>query len=189
MDSNGRDLERGSEISHRSSKPKARLSCQLCHQRKVKCDKLNPCSNCRRTGVTCVPVDRQRLPRGRNGIHKNTSSESESDLRDRLRRLEQLVESLSPGNDGHSSTARNAVPSTSFQHSPISSADHVLTQPLGSVTDAGFDHDESSSSEEVTTHDQGSTGGYLDSPFWENVVHEVGKPFEDLEDDYANSAF
>ncbi|PYI12667.1 hypothetical protein BO78DRAFT_457084, partial [Aspergillus sclerotiicarbonarius CBS 121057] len=43
-----------------------RLSCEGCTKRKVKCDRLIPCTNCRNTGVLCVPVERRRLPRGRS---------------------------------------------------------------------------------------------------------------------------
>jgi hypothetical protein len=42
------------------------LSCELCRDRKVKCDKLTPCTNCATTGAQCVPVYRQRRARGRH---------------------------------------------------------------------------------------------------------------------------
>ncbi|KAH6981652.1 hypothetical protein BKA56DRAFT_584252 [Ilyonectria sp. MPI-CAGE-AT-0026] len=45
------------------------LSCELCRERKVKCDKLNPCSNCVSSRVACVPIQRLRLPRGRH-VHR-----------------------------------------------------------------------------------------------------------------------
>lgn len=32
------------------------LTCVLCAQRKVKCDKLHPCNNCVKAGVECVPT-------------------------------------------------------------------------------------------------------------------------------------
>lgn len=43
-----------------------RLSCERCVKRKAKCDKLSPCSNCTKAHVACIPVERQRLPRGRH---------------------------------------------------------------------------------------------------------------------------
>ncbi|KAL6234650.1 hypothetical protein BDW75DRAFT_159122 [Aspergillus navahoensis] len=43
----------------------ARLNCKRCTERKKKCDKLVPCTNCRNSGAICVPVERRRLPRGR----------------------------------------------------------------------------------------------------------------------------
>ncbi|KAE8327559.1 hypothetical protein BDV39DRAFT_192745 [Aspergillus sergii] len=44
----------------------ARLSCEGCTKRKVKCDRLIPCTNCRSLGTLCIPVERRRLPRGRS---------------------------------------------------------------------------------------------------------------------------
>lgn len=83
------------------------LSCQLCRDRKVKCDKLDPCSNCASAGVICVPIHRLRLPRGRHapraGKASGPSGNSESrhaiddDLKSRVGRLEVLVEKLSSG--------------------------------------------------------------------------------------------
>jgi hypothetical protein len=170
MDGNESDLENGPSITYSSSKPKARLSCQLCHQRKVKCDKLNPCSNCRRTGATCVPVERQRLPRGRNRIHKNPQPETDRDLRERLGKLEQLVRNLDPGNASLPITKEAPALITSSHHSPINSTE----QAPRSTASTEYEQNQSSASEDNTKHDETSTGGYLDSPFWTNVVHEVG---------------
>jgi hypothetical protein len=47
-------------------RPIPQLSCVLCRDRKLKCDKLEPCSNCTSSGVACVPIYRPRLPRGRH---------------------------------------------------------------------------------------------------------------------------
>ncbi|RAK87880.1 hypothetical protein BO79DRAFT_174869 [Aspergillus costaricaensis CBS 115574] len=54
------------------------LSCVLCRDRKLKCDKLDPCSNCTSSGVACMPIYRPRLPRGRYGrpARSRTSSPS-----------------------------------------------------------------------------------------------------------------
>ncbi|CAD0082443.1 unnamed protein product [Aureobasidium vineae] len=69
------------------------LSCTLCRKRKIKCDKQNPCSNCATSQKECIPVVRARLPRGRNGGRKGINSE----LRNRINRLEGLVQSLNSG--------------------------------------------------------------------------------------------
>lgn len=79
----------------RSSAPRVRLSCETCRQRKIKCDKLSPCTSCERLGALCIPVERARLPRGRTGrpaMHR--APESDSDLRDRVSRIEQLLGDL-----------------------------------------------------------------------------------------------
>lgn len=78
-----------------STAPTAQLSCELCRQRKVKCDKNYPCSTCKKAGAVCVPVTRQRLPRGRVGGRKRADAE----LKARVGRLEKLVRSLDPTGD------------------------------------------------------------------------------------------
>ncbi|EAW20702.1 Zn(II)2Cys6 domain-containing transcription factor nscR [Aspergillus fischeri NRRL 181] len=53
------------EKSNRRKRPSTpHLSCELCRERKIKCDKVDPCTNCVSAGVVCVPVHRPRLPRG-----------------------------------------------------------------------------------------------------------------------------
>ena len=53
-----------------------RLSCEACTKRKVKCDKLIPCTNCQASGVLCVPVERRRRPRGRSRRPENWSTQA-----------------------------------------------------------------------------------------------------------------
>ena len=69
---------------------KSQSSCELCQRRKVRCDKGNPCSTCRRAGVKCEVIARQRLPRGRNGGRRK----GDVDLKARIAKLENLVSSL-----------------------------------------------------------------------------------------------
>ncbi|KAJ8607711.1 hypothetical protein MRB53_040099 [Persea americana] len=73
-----------------STAPKVVLSCELCRQRKVKCDKNIPCATCTRAGVKCIAVYRQRLPRGRNGGRRK----DEAELKARVGRLESLLRGL-----------------------------------------------------------------------------------------------
>ncbi|KAG5936353.1 hypothetical protein E4U53_000248 [Claviceps sorghi] len=54
--------------------PIPQLSCALCRDRKLKCDKLDPCTNCTSSGVTCMPVYRPRLPRGRHARRSRNNS-------------------------------------------------------------------------------------------------------------------
>ncbi|ROW15896.1 hypothetical protein VPNG_02619 [Cytospora leucostoma] len=53
------------------------LNCASCRDRKLKCDKLDPCTNCTSSGLVCMPVYRPRLPRGRHAAacgRRNSSS-------------------------------------------------------------------------------------------------------------------
>ncbi|KAL9094772.1 MAG: hypothetical protein Q9165_003043 [Trypethelium subeluteriae] len=87
------------------------LSCELCRERKVKCDKRLPCTNCVSSGIVCVPIYRPRLPRGRHALRSRRTSTSppaassqlpaltttttvDEDLNERIRRLEALVDSM-----------------------------------------------------------------------------------------------
>lgn len=77
------------------STPKARLTCDACRNRKVKCDKLSPCTNCQRFGIVCVPVERARLPRGRSRrVVTGQPSGSETNLSDRVSNLESVVRDM-----------------------------------------------------------------------------------------------
>ncbi|GLA09612.1 hypothetical protein AnigIFM60653_011943 [Aspergillus niger] len=80
-------------------KPYAQLACETCKRRKVKCDKLRPCSNCRKAGIHCIVVERPRLPRGRSATKKHLQEESSSrfpisNLISRVSMLESLIHSL-----------------------------------------------------------------------------------------------
>lgn len=46
--------------------PPPQLSCKLCREKKLKCDKRAPCGNCESSGAECNTVFRHRLPRGRH---------------------------------------------------------------------------------------------------------------------------
>jgi hypothetical protein len=59
-------------------------SCVLCQQRKVRCDKKKPCSNCVKAGVDCRVVPPQPPRRRKKRI-------PERDLVDRLRKYETLL--------------------------------------------------------------------------------------------------
>ncbi|KAI1473201.1 uncharacterized protein F4812DRAFT_455015 [Daldinia caldariorum] len=83
----------------RSGKPPGesipQLSCELCRKRKVKCDKLNPCSNCVKADVVCVPIHRKRLPRGRHTHPRSFPTCNTGDeLMSRIRNLETLASNI-----------------------------------------------------------------------------------------------
>jgi hypothetical protein len=81
------------------AEPKARdpsdlkpLSCTHCRQRKIKCDKSNPCSACKRSGTDCVFPKRIRVPRGQQGVRHSKFRDNE--LLRRIGKLEALVEKM-----------------------------------------------------------------------------------------------
>ncbi|CAK7210185.1 hypothetical protein SCUCBS95973_000693 [Sporothrix curviconia] len=75
-------------------------SCVTCRRRKVRCDKLMPCTNCRRAMVPCIfpaPERAPRRPRRKDpvALKPHQSSEREIELLKRLHKLEGIVEELS----------------------------------------------------------------------------------------------
>lgn len=76
----------------RSPGPLVRFTCERCYQRKARCDKSNPCTNCLRFGARCVPIERAHLPRGRTrNAAGNQPGNSSSELLKRVDRLEQQL--------------------------------------------------------------------------------------------------
>ena len=71
-----------------SKAPAVQLACLQCQQRKRKCNKTSPCSACQHSGITCTPVARTRLPRGRQVRRLDNSG-----LEERVKRLEKLLSS------------------------------------------------------------------------------------------------
>lgn len=65
-------------------------SCVTCRKRKVKCDKLHPCSNCTRAHIECVFPTPGRAPRKARKV----SDTRDVELLARLRRLEGVVKGL-----------------------------------------------------------------------------------------------
>ena len=65
-------------------------SCVTCRKRKVKCDKIHPCTNCNRARIECIYPAPGRAPRKVRKIGDGRDKE----LLERLRRLEGVVKNL-----------------------------------------------------------------------------------------------
>lgn len=78
------EMKRGVTEQMAVAKPQRVLGCRLCSQRKKKCDRSFPCSNCVRAGAQCVPVG-TLAPRQRRRRFP------ERDLLERLRHYESLL--------------------------------------------------------------------------------------------------
>jgi hypothetical protein len=76
-----------SGLRHRSQQ---QLSCTLCRQRKIKCDKIHPCSPCQKSNLRCAFPERLRHPKKRRVETKATNEE----LLRRLGRMEELIEKM-----------------------------------------------------------------------------------------------
>ncbi|KAJ5726314.1 uncharacterized protein N7483_007671 [Penicillium malachiteum] len=72
--------------------PKPR-SCVICRSRKVRCDKLSPCSNCRRANIACIYPSGDRPPRWARRLERAERPVT-GEVMDRLHHLESLVKEL-----------------------------------------------------------------------------------------------
>ncbi|KAJ5629663.1 hypothetical protein N7528_003320 [Penicillium herquei] len=129
------------------------LSCELCRKRKVKCDKLTPCTNCAASGTVCVPIYRTRLPRGRHATRPRhvsspppTSAPGEIDriiqpsvpinenLQERIYRLEALIQGMNSHTRTPSTTSREqSVPlsdTSTFQTAPDPNTSPTLNNSI-----------------------------------------------------------
>lgn len=96
------------------------LSCTHCRQRKIKCDKVHPCSPCSRSGLACVFPERVRHPKKKSGKSKAENDE----LVRRLSRMDELIERMKVnGKDIHGNkiaedriSARPCVPGIRREH-------------------------------------------------------------------------
>ncbi|KAF4446580.1 hypothetical protein F53441_9807 [Fusarium austroafricanum] len=81
-------------------------SCVVCRSRKVRCDKLSPCSNCRRANIPCVVPSNDRPPRwarrlerladnGQGAAAQGSGNPGTDQVMNRLKTLENLVKELS----------------------------------------------------------------------------------------------
>ncbi|KAH7004098.1 hypothetical protein EDB82DRAFT_486102 [Fusarium venenatum] len=99
-----------SSVDHeqtRNTSSKRILSCILCQQRKKKCDKKTPCSNCTRLNAVCTP-SKPATPRKRRRPNQ--------ELLERLSRCEELLR--------HCTCARLPTPESvvnRFEQSPVHS--------------------------------------------------------------------
>ena len=84
-----------------------RLACQACQRKKIKCDRTFPCGQCTRSALQCVTSHRK--PRARHAGKRAVDSE----LKSRIVKLENLVESLSG-----EVAANGSTPGISSEHSP-----------------------------------------------------------------------
>lgn len=166
--------------------PKLR-SCVVCRNRKVRCDKQSPCSNCRRANVACVFASTDRPPRWARRLERLTKNAATSNapapqhadpavdkVMDRLRNLENLVKELSGQLEQAHAAASSAGDGSSGPNSPGSSTQN---------RDAEHQRDLSPATDTSSLHNQfgrlvlqdASRSRYVSSGFWSRVNDEVSR--------------
>ncbi|KAJ5612507.1 hypothetical protein N7510_005701 [Penicillium lagena] len=167
----------GAAVQSRSSAPRVRLSCEDCRLRKVKCDKLSPCTSCVRLGFACRPVERARLPRGRARKLPERDQGFDRGLADRVAKLEQLLKQVTAERDGDSTSSKpppSTVPGTNTKHG-------FETEIVG--VKAWQDHPSMTMS---PPHRPRPSTTYLASSFWEDIMQQTQELRAVLDDRLEN---
>ncbi|KFY27854.1 hypothetical protein V493_03261 [Pseudogymnoascus sp. VKM F-4281 (FW-2241)] len=168
--------------------PKPR-SCVACRSRKVRCDKLAPCTNCRRANIACVapsasrpPRWARRLERGANTTGPGSAGETQqadpgtSQVMERLHNLESLVEELR-GQLEHANSAvagsasSGASTCNSLVNSPADrsrNADHQSSALSTATSSAGLQNQFG----RLVLQDAGHSR-YVSSGFWSRINDEI----------------
>lgn len=149
----------------RSSAPRVRLTCEACRQRKVKCDKLSPCTSCQRLGLVCIPVERARLPRGRARKPERIVG-SDKELSERVARLEKLLKIVANerGDESHISSIVHVPSHSSTQQESVAEASTA-------GPDTHQDHDYLPGA--AQPHLPRPSTAYVGGPFWEDIMQQV----------------
>lgn len=177
----------GKNASASASPPEASAyvkprSCAVCRSRKVRCDKLSPCSNCRRANIACVVPSNDRPPRWARRLERITNnaastetalqeSEGARQVMERLRNLESLVKELS-GQLEQANAAASSAAGSSTVNSPGTStqegdADRQMSTPSTTSATAMQKH-----FGRLVLQDT-SQSHYVGSGFWSRVSDEV----------------
>lgn len=132
-----------------------KLACQACQRKKIRCDRDFPCKQCTRSNLACAPSSRK--PRTRQHAGKRAV---DSELRNRISKLENLVETLS-GEVG--------LPD---EKNPKQEQDRDHNN------DHGVSRTNDSASPSVTK--------YIGTPFWSTLTNEVQALRDALEDEESD---
>lgn len=171
-------------------------SCVVCRSRKVRCDKLSPCSNCRRANIPCIVPSADRPPRWARRLNRAGNLEAPSDsakatqeassgvdpVIERLHNLENLVKELRGQLEQANAAVANAdVGADADGLSGFDSSNRPCPN-LGQDTD----HHKTPLSAAVSTSEVQKSFGrlvlqdvnrsrYISSGFWARMNDEVGR--------------
>ncbi|KAK7959859.1 fungal-specific transcription factor domain-containing protein [Apiospora aurea] len=175
--------EKGARNEPHSAAPKPR-SCVVCRSRKVRCDKLSPCSNCRRANIPCVLPSADRPPRWARRLDRANLAASSSNAQqrtthdggaavlvvERLQKLESLVKDLS----SQLEQAQAAVP-TNNSGSPANSTGSSTRREAddrGDTPSTNLSRSATRQSGKLVIQDA-DRSRYVSSDFWSKINDEL----------------
>ncbi|KAJ9312436.1 transcriptional regulator family: Fungal Specific TF [Paecilomyces variotii] len=157
--------------ANEKKRTRVQFSCTACRQRKLKCDRIYPCSNCTRRGDVGACIYVGRGPKGR-GAHPRADL---THTQNRLHHLENLVLSLAQkrrleGQDVDVMTpCQQLMPETSSQPN---GGRNTLTDPaLLKASSAEKKNDLVDSPGRLFVEDVGTS--YLDAAHWRAILEEI----------------
>lgn len=137
------------------STSRIKLACQACQRKKIRCDRTFPCGQCTRSNLTCAPSSRK--PRTRQHAGKRAV---DSELRNRISKLENLVESLS---------------------GEVGLPDEKSPKP-----EQDRDHDDGHDVPRTNDAASPSVTRYIGTPFWSTFTNEIQALRDALEDEESD---
>ena len=130
---------------------KSGRSCVVCHQRKIRCSKQRPCSNCQKANIVCS------YPK----VERRTRKSPKTTITDVSQRLAQLERSIRAGSieNSKSDTSSRASEST------------LLSTNCGGQGQGLRSNDEES--EELLVHNEGGSSVYINDAVFLRILTEV----------------
>ncbi|KAI0137823.1 fungal-specific transcription factor domain-containing protein [Hypoxylon sp. NC0597] len=152
-------------------------SCATCRTRKVRCDKLSPCSNCRRANIPCVLPSVDKTPRWARRLERVANSAKaakEADpnvnqVMDRLRSLEGLVKELSSQLEQANAASARGSPAANSPENSNQDQDHNHKVDPSSVANVSSINSQFG---RLVLGDAGQSR-YVSSGFWSRVNDEL----------------
>ncbi|KAI1074389.1 fungal-specific transcription factor domain-containing protein [Whalleya microplaca] len=161
--------------------PAPRLrSCVTCRTRKVRCDRMSPCSNCRRANIACIFPSLDQPPRWARRLERIASSAKTTQdvdpgvnqVMDRLRSLEGLVKELSSQlEQAHAATSASGDGSSSANSPESSNHNRDMDQHVESSSATNTSHVQRQFGRLVLG--EASRSRYISSGFWSRVNDEL----------------
>ncbi|KAK0106862.1 hypothetical protein ONS95_003584 [Cadophora gregata] len=154
--------------------------CHGCRKRKVRCDKMRPCSNCVRSKQLCT-YESSDSALGSSRDVNNAAMSTDAELRERLERLEALMKSMMVG---ETTPGRLGTSSPEFSNPSLrGSTTPTLTAPGTQQYQTGISAVFSGVERSPNQNESGAPVGqilfqdgysaYFDSDFWPGLITEV----------------
>ncbi|CAK7209140.1 hypothetical protein SCUCBS95973_000350 [Sporothrix curviconia] len=114
--------------SSAATAPPKQRSCVTCRQRKVRCDKLSPCTNCRRADIPCVLPSTERPPRWARRLKQQQEQQQQQQHQQQQQQL------LQSGFSAESSS-QSPRPNAALLSSALSTGSPLVDPDLGNPAD------------------------------------------------------